>query len=135
MGYPYLSSRQMHAAQANQGEKKLLWVAHLVTKLSCASECALHLGRGKTSGGDERCAEAYLEGHFSLNALRAVREPLEQIQSRTKTIDRIRMGRALQRLLARPPQVLDRLGEVIAATVVMRQLVQMVPQLLGEHRL
>src|SRR6266849_9660744 len=45
------------------------------------------------------------------------------------------MGRASRRLLARPPKIFDRLGEVIAASVMMRQIAQMVVQLLGEHRL
>jgi hypothetical protein len=32
-------------------------------------------------------------------------------------------------------QIFDRLGDVIAATIMMRKLVQMIFQLLGEHRL
>jgi hypothetical protein len=52
-----------------------------------------------------------------------------------KSADRISMRGALQRLLARLPQILNRLGDVIATTVMMRQLAQMIVHLLGEHRL
>src|SRR5216683_5442853 len=45
------------------------------------------------------------------------------------------MRRALQRLLARPPQVFDRLADVIAEAVMTRQLAQVIVQLPGEHRL
>src|ERR1700720_2393315 len=67
--------------------------------------------------------------------LRAVREPLEQIYRRSETTDRINMRRALQRLLPCAPEIFDRLADVIAAAVMMRQLTQMIVQLLGEHRL
>src|SRR5229473_1206801 len=45
------------------------------------------------------------------------------------------MGRALRRLPPRTLQILDRLDEVIAADVMMGQLVQMVLQLPSENRL
>jgi hypothetical protein len=45
------------------------------------------------------------------------------------------MRRALQRLLPCAPEIFDRLADIIAAPEMMRQLAQMVVQLLGEHRL
>ena len=44
------------------------------------------------------------------------------------------MRRALHRLLAGAPEIFDRLADVIAVAVMMRQLAQMIVQLLGEHR-
>ena len=44
------------------------------------------------------------------------------------------MRRALLRLLARTPQIFDRLVDVIAPAVMTRQSAQMIVQLLGEHR-
>jgi hypothetical protein len=70
-----------------------------------------------------------------LNTLGAVREPLEQIYRRNETTGRLSICRALHRLLARQPQIFDRLGNVIAAAVVMGQVAQMIVQLPGEHRL
>jgi len=45
------------------------------------------------------------------------------------------MRRAPQRLLPCAPEIFDRLADVIAAPEMMRQLVQMIVQLLCEHRL
>jgi hypothetical protein len=61
-----------------------------------------------------------LEEQFSLNALRTVRLPVEQIYCRHEAIDRIAIGRALRCLLARPPQIFDCPRNVIAAAVMMR---------------
>src|SRR6202521_421872 len=45
------------------------------------------------------------------------------------------MRRALQRLLPCAPEIFNRLADIIAASEMMRQLAQMIVQLLGEHRL
>jgi hypothetical protein len=60
---------------------------------------------------------------------------LEQICRRTETTYRISIGTALKRLLACAPQVFDRLAEVVAATIVTRQVAQVIVQSLSEHRL
>src|ERR1700730_656563 len=60
---------------------------------------------------------------------------MEQVYRRRETIDRISIRRALPRLLAGPPQILDRLADVIAASVMMRQFAQMIVQSLGVKRL
>src|SRR5713101_8059097 len=75
-----------------------------------------------------------MEEQFLPNTFGAVRESLEQIYRRSETTDRISMRRALQRLVPCTPQILDRLADVIAAAVVMRQPGQMIVQLPGEHR-
>src|SRR5262249_21772296 len=80
-------------------------------------------------------ADGQQEEQFPLNTLGTFRKLLEQICRRTETTYRISIGRALKRLLACTPQVFDRLAEVIAATIVTRQVAQVIIQSLGEHRL
>src|SRR5229473_1306858 len=71
-------------------------------------------------------ANGQLEEQFSLKTLGAFLQPLEQTYRRCETTDRISIRRALHRLLARPPKIFDRLGDAIAASVMMRQIAQMI---------
>jgi hypothetical protein len=70
---------------------------------------------------------------FPLNAFGAVREPWKQVYRLRETTDRGGMRGALQRLLPCSPKIFDRLDYVIAPAVVMRQLAQMIVQLVGEY--
>src|SRR5215468_4121494 len=106
--------------------EKLRAIAQLFTELARASVSALHLRRGKPLDAEERGAEGQLEEQFSLSALNAVRELLNQICRDAEITDRASVGRVLQRLLARSSQVLHRFSHVIAAAVMMRQFIEMV---------
>ena len=60
---------------------------------------------------------------------------MEQIDRDGNTSDGVVMCGALHRLLARASKKFDRLVDVIAVAIVMRQLAQVIVQLIGEHRL
>src|SRR5215471_15715594 len=127
----------MHEPQSPQGGEKLRWVAQPLTKLPSARirVLGLHCPGGIPSNGDYGCADGQKEEQFPLNALGTFRKLLEQIYRRTETTYRISIGRALKRLLACTPQVFNRLADVIAATIVTRQVAQVIIQSLGVHRL
>src|SRR6266852_4716755 len=125
----------MHAPQSTEGLEELWGLAHPLTKLPRAGESSLHVRHAPAFNGDNHLAKGQLEAQFSLNTLGVLRELLEQTYRRTETADRIGIRRAPQRLLTRSPQIFDRLGYVIGAAVMTRQLVQMVIQLLRKHRL
>src|SRR5215471_6564513 len=126
----------MYERQSPQGGEKLRWVAQPLTKLPRARICGLRFRRWRIpSNGDYGCADGQKEKHFPLNALGTFWQLLEQSYRRTETTYRISIGRALKRLLAGTPQVFDRLAEVIAATIVTRQVAQVIIQSLGVHQL
>ncbi len=111
---------------APQGGEKLRGVTHQLTKLPRASESSTHFGRGPAFNDPQGLATGQLDEQFSPNTFGTLWQPLEQIYRRSETTDRISIRRALQSLLAGPPQILDRLGDVIAVAVVMGEFRQMV---------
>src|SRR5260370_15927364 len=125
----------MNCIPSTQGGETLRRVAPALTELPHTSVSSLRFRRGLAFSGDYGGANGQLEEQFLLNALGVIRQSLEKIYSRTQATDPFRIGGALRRLLARPPQVFDRLGEVIAASVMMRQIAQTIVESIGVKRL
>ena len=130
-----LGAQEIQGPQAKQSGNKLRGIAQSFTKLLRASIDSLDFRRGPAFDDRYGGAKGQLEKQLLLNALWAVGQLLQQIYRNSKPVDRIGIGRSLRRLLARLPQILNRFLEVVAAAVMMRQLLQMIVQLRREHRL
>src|SRR6266851_3125473 len=125
----------VHEVESIQSEKVFSRIAAALTNFQRTSECAFDFRSGPPFKQNACLAEAHLERQLALNPLSIVRQFLEQGYRRDKIAGRICGSTALQRLLARTPEIFDSLGEVVAAAVMTRQLADMIVQLIRKHRL
>src|ERR1700730_16662370 len=106
--------------EAAKRPKKMRRLTYLPTKLARPREHLAHFRRRPSLDRAQSCAEAEPQRQFPLNALGRGRQGLQQLQRRGEELDCLRMAGTLDCLLAGTPKVFDRLGDVVAASVMVR---------------
>src|SRR5262245_60227099 len=108
--------------QCIQHPGELLCVTPVLAQLPSPVVDGAHFWSSNTLSGCQGGAQGDLQCEFLPRALSHVRQGLQQLQSRGKVANRLRMRRPLYRLLPGELKVLHRLRRVSTPTIVMSQL-------------